>query len=97
MLPVLSVALRARIPPLWVALDRRLSRLGGPAITCVSLRRVLVQEQRPGVVDGVALLWRGNRVEPVAMRLDGATGRWQLTELQYIHPDDRLRRAQVGA
>src|SRR5919198_46100 len=53
-------------PTLWAALDRQLSRRGGPAITCRSLRRVLVQEHRPGLVDGVALLQRGGRIEPVA-------------------------------
>jgi hypothetical protein len=71
-------------PTLWEALSRRLSHGGGPGITCRSLRRVHIQENTPGVVDGVAVLQRGARVEPVAMRLDAATGRWQLTELQYV-------------
>jgi Family of unknown function (DUF6459) len=83
-------------PTLWAALERRLGRQGGPAITCHSLRRVLVQEQRPGLVDGVALLERGARIEPVAMRLDGALGRWQLTELQYLPAADRPARGRVG-
>jgi hypothetical protein len=71
-------------PTLWEALARRLTHGGGPAITCRSLRRVHIQEHTPGVVDGVAVLQRGARVEPVAMRLDAATGRWQVTELQYV-------------
>jgi hypothetical protein len=41
-------------PTLWQVLDRRLPRDGGPRITCDSLRRVLVQQHRPGLVDG----WR---------------------------------------
>jgi hypothetical protein len=83
-------------PTLWVALERRLRCHGGPAITCHSLRRVLVQEHRPGLVDGVALLQRGARIEPVAMRLDGALGRWQLTELQYLPAAERPAQGRVG-
>jgi hypothetical protein len=71
-------------PTLWEALDRRLSRRGGPPISGHSLRRVLIQEQEPGLVDAVALLQRGGRLEPVAMRLENVAGRWQLTELQYV-------------
>ena len=83
-------------PTLWAALDQQLRRHGGPAITCHSLRRVLVQEHRPGLVDGVALLERGARIEPVAMRLDGALGRWQLTELQYLPVAERPAQGRVG-
>jgi hypothetical protein len=70
-------------PALWERLARRLCIGGGPAITCRSLRRVLVQEHIPGLADAVAVLERGRRVEAVAMRLDAATGRWELIELQY--------------
>jgi hypothetical protein len=83
-------------PTLWAALEGRLRRHGGPAITCHSLRRVLVQEQRPGLVDGVALLERGARIEPVAMRLDGTLGRWQLTELEYLPAAERPVRPVQG-
>ena len=83
-------------PTLWQALDRRLSRRGGPPITCGSLRRVLVQEHKPGLVDGVALLQRGPRLEPVAMRLAATVGGWQLTELQYMPTQRRPDRGQVG-
>jgi hypothetical protein len=83
-------------PTLWAALEGRLRRQGGPAITCRSLRRVLIQEHRPGLVDGVALLERGARIEPVAMRLDGALGRWQLTELQYLPAAERPVQGRVG-
>jgi Family of unknown function (DUF6459) len=83
-------------PTLWQTLDRRLSRRGGPPVTCASLRRVLLQEHRPGLVDGVALLQRGGRLEPVAMRLHAAAGGWQLIELQYV-PAGRLPdQGQVG-
>jgi hypothetical protein len=70
-------------PTLWECLGPRLCFGGGPAITCRSLRRVLVQEHIPGLVEAVAVLERGRRVEAVAMRLDAATGRWELIELQY--------------
>jgi hypothetical protein len=70
-------------PTLWEALVRRLPRSGGAAITACSLRRVVVQEHTPGLVEGVVLLQRGGRLEPVAMRLDGALGRWQVIVLQY--------------
>jgi hypothetical protein len=71
-------------PTLWERLAPRLCFGGGPAITCRSLRRVVVQEHIPGLVEAVAVLKRGRRVEAVAMRLDGATGRWELIELQYL-------------
>jgi hypothetical protein len=71
-------------PTLWERLAPRLSFGGGPAITCRSLRHVLVQEHVPGLVEAVAVLERGRRVEAVAMRLDGAAGRWELIELQYL-------------
>jgi Family of unknown function (DUF6459) len=84
-------------PTLWEALVRRLSCGGGPAVTCHSLRRVLIQEHTPGVVDAVAVLQRGARIEPVAMRLDAATGRWQLTELQYVLATRLPDHGEVGA
>jgi hypothetical protein len=71
-------------PTLWERLAPRLYFGGGPAITCRSLRRVLVQEHIPGLVEAVAVLERGRRMEAVAMRLDGATARWELIELQYL-------------
>ena len=71
-------------PTLWERLTPRLCFGGGPAITCRNLRRVLVQEHIPGLVEAVAVLERGRRVEAVAMRLDGATGRWELIELQFL-------------
>jgi uncharacterized protein DUF6459 len=71
-------------PTLWERLSPRLCFGGGPAVTCRSLRRVLVQEYIPGLVEAVAVLERGRRVEAVAMRLDAATGRWEVIELQYL-------------
>jgi hypothetical protein len=71
-------------PTLWEALVRRLPRSGGAAITACSLRRVVVQEYTPGLVEGVALVQRGGRLEAVAMRLDAACGRWQVVVLQYV-------------
>jgi Family of unknown function (DUF6459) len=82
-------------PTLWEALVRRLPRSGGAAITACSLRRVVVQEHTPGLVEGVALLQRGGRVEPVAMRLDGALGRWQVVVLQYAAAADAPHRGGV--
>ena len=48
-----------------------------------SLVRVVTQEHVPGLADVLMLVRRGGRVVPVAMRLDGAKGRWELVELQY--------------
>lgn len=71
-------------PTLWERLAPRLCYGGGRPTTYHSLRRVLVQEHLPGLVDAVAVLRRGPRVEAVAMRLDAAaTGRWEVIELQY--------------
>jgi hypothetical protein len=75
-------------PTLWERLASQMCFGGGPAITCHSLRRVLVQEHIPGLVEAVAVLERGRRVEPVAMRLDGAAGRWEVIELQYLPAAD---------
>ena len=41
------------------------------------------QEHVPGLAEVTVLVRRGGRVVPVAMRLDGAKGRWELVELQY--------------
>jgi Family of unknown function (DUF6459) len=75
-------------PTLWERLAPRLCFGGGPVITCHSLRRVLAQEHIPGLVEAVVVLERGRRVEAVAMRLDGAAGRWELIELQYLPAAD---------
>ena len=37
----------------------------------------------PGLAEVMVLVRRGGRVVPMAMRLDGAKGRWELVELQY--------------
>ena len=37
----------------------------------------------PGLAEVTVLIRRGGRVVPVAMRLDGAKGHWELVELQY--------------
>jgi hypothetical protein len=44
---------------------------------------VVAQEQVPGLAEVTALVRRAGRVVPVAMRLDGANGCWELVELQY--------------
>jgi hypothetical protein len=44
----------------------------------------------------VALLQRGPRLEPVAMRLVVAASGWQLTELQYVPAGGRPDPGQVG-
>jgi hypothetical protein len=48
-----------------------------------SLVRVIPQEHVPGLAEVTVLVRRGGRVVPIAMRLDGAKGRWELVELQY--------------
>jgi Family of unknown function (DUF6459) len=68
---------------LWPKLSARLRRSGGPAVPVGSLVRVVAQEHVPGLAEVTVLVRRGGRVVPVAMRLDGAKGRWELVELQY--------------
>jgi hypothetical protein len=68
---------------LWPKLSQRLRRSGGPAVPVGSLVRVVAQEHIPGLAEVLVLVRRGGRVVPVAMRLDGAKGRWELVELQY--------------
>ena len=67
----------------WPRLSARLRRSGGPAVPVGSLVRVVAQEHIPGLAEVLVLVRRGGRVVPVAMRLDGAKGRWELVELQY--------------
>jgi hypothetical protein len=47
------------------------------------LLRVRLQEVTPGLIEAVAVVSRGSRVEAIAMRLDGADGHWEIIELQY--------------
>jgi len=68
---------------LWLKLSVRLRRSGGPAVPVGSLVRVVAQEHVPGLAEVTVLVRRAGRVVPVAMRLDGAKGRWELVELQY--------------
>src|SRR5215211_4443392 len=68
---------------LWPKLSQRLQRSGGPAVPVGSLVRVVAQGHVPGLAEVTVLIRRGGRVVPVAMRLDGAKGRWELVELQY--------------
>jgi hypothetical protein len=84
-------------PTLWEKLERQLKPGRGPAITFGNLCRVLVQEDTPGLVDGVALLQRGARLEPIAMRLDAADGQWALVELQYLPASCRPDQSAVAA
>ena len=67
----------------WPKLSVRLRRSGGPAVTTGSLVRVVAQEHTPGLAEVTVLVRLGGRVVPVAMRLDGAKGHWELVELQY--------------
>jgi Family of unknown function (DUF6459) len=67
----------------WPKLSARLRRSGGPAVPVGSLVRVVAQEHVPGLAEVTVLIRRGGRVVPVAMRLDGAKGHWELVELQY--------------
>jgi hypothetical protein len=68
---------------LWPKLSQRLRRSGGRAVPVGGLVRVVAQEHVPGLAEVLVLVRRGGRVVPVAMRLDGAKGRWELVELQY--------------
>jgi Family of unknown function (DUF6459) len=70
-------------PELWAALEPRIPRRGGPLPTGRSVRTILCQEDTPGLADVVAVLQRGDRAMPVAMRLDASGGRWAVTDLAY--------------
>jgi hypothetical protein len=70
-------------PELWDRLEGHLRRHGGSLPSGRKLIRVHYQELVPGVADTVAVVERGQRVQPVAMRLDARSGRWLVTELRY--------------
>jgi hypothetical protein len=54
----------------------------------------VAQEHVPGLAEVTVLVRRGGRVVPVAMRLDGAKGRWELVELQILTARLGLARAR---
>ena len=70
-------------PELWAGLEHRIERRGGPLPTGRSVISVRCQESWPGLADTVAVVQRGARALPVAMRLDAASGRWLVTELRW--------------
>lgn len=70
-------------PLLWEELEHRIGRRGGPLPSGRSLISVRCQEDRPGLADSVAVVWRGELVRPVALRLDARGGRWTVTELRW--------------
>jgi hypothetical protein len=74
---------RVCTPELWDRLERQVRRHGGPLPSGRKLIRVHYQELTPGVANTVAVVERGPRVQPVAMRLDARSGRWLVTELRY--------------
>ena len=74
---------RVCTPELWDRLEHQVRRHGGPLPSGRKLIRVHYQELMPGVANTVAVVERGPRVQPVAMRLDARSGRWLVTELRY--------------
>jgi Family of unknown function (DUF6459) len=68
---------------LWQALEHRIGRRGGPLPSGRSLISVHCQEDAPGLADTVAVIWKGELVRPVALRLDASRGRWVVTELRW--------------
>jgi hypothetical protein len=74
---------RVCAPELWDHLERRVRRRGAPFPAAQALMSVHCQEHLPGVANAVAVVRRGDRVQPVAMRLDAEGDRWVVTVLQY--------------
>lgn len=74
---------RVFAPELWDAVGERVQRRGGALPRSSDLLRVHYQELVPGLANTVAVVQRGPRVQPVAMRLDACSGRWLVTELRY--------------
>jgi Family of unknown function (DUF6459) len=70
-------------PELWDVLEHQVQRHGGLLPRSGDLLRVHFQELVPGLANTVAVVQRGPRVQPVAMRLDACSGRWLVTELRY--------------
>lgn|SRR5574341_585890 len=70
-------------PELWELLEHQVQRHGGVLPRSSDLLRVHYQELVPGLANTVAVVQRGPRVQPVAMRLDACSGRWLVTELRY--------------
>ena len=68
---------------LWEAVADRVQRAGGPPVSAASVLRVGVQELQPGLVDAVAVIRRGQRVQFIALRLEAVPGRWEVVELLY--------------
>lgn len=74
---------RVCTPELWEMLEQQVQRRGGMLPSGSDLLRVHFQELVPGLANTVAVVQRGSRVQPVAMRLDACSGRWLVTELRY--------------
>jgi Family of unknown function (DUF6459) len=74
---------RVFAPELWDVVGERVQRRGGALPRSSDLLRVHYQELVPGLANTVAVVQRGPRVQPVAMRLDACSGRWLVTELRY--------------
>src|SRR5262245_1970647 len=74
---------RVCAPELWERLEHQVQRHGGLLPRSGDLLRVHYQELVPGLANTVAVVQRGSRVQPVAMRLDACSGRWLVTELRY--------------
>lgn len=74
---------RVFAPELWDMLEHQVQRHGGLLPRSGDLLRVHFQELVPGLANTVAVVQRGPRVQPVAMRLDACSGRWLVTELRY--------------
>lgn len=80
----LSQLQRDTTPELYAELERALTarpRATGVRPTSRDVRSVHVQERPDGVAEVCATVRRGARAAALAMRLEGAQGRWLCTEL----------------
>jgi hypothetical protein len=73
--------------PLWDTLAEPTE--DHPNGTAARPLRLTLEEHTPGLVHATIVLEYAGTIEPIALALDGAHGRWELIELEYARPTPR--------